>query len=381
MIHQIPGVRRTWLESGGFRRFTALLLCSAALGACSLAGFPQYRDIDVQSSHSVPPDGLETGIAHLKAERNGKAVAVLEDVVLSEPENLRALNALATGYDRMGRHDLAVRLYHRALSQAPDDPATLNNLGYSYLLQGRRDLAISYLAVAEERLAEDSGASAAQLNRVRVNLAAAEHEASTSAPALAFAGSPPGLGRLTAPDSRVTLPHLLRSGQSAQFLMTQEASLASTPGVTFELAGSEPESASAGGTPARRDVRRAASLTVTTREPARDGGPKREALDTARIELSNGAGMRGMAASIARHLNANGIGVARLTNAQRFSHGETTVFHRPGFAEAASRLARALGVASAVRPQSDLDTDIRIRLGGDLVPLARQLQANQEEAA
>ena len=375
MTVKTPGNRPVRRWRNGVARYGALLLCGAALGACSFTGLPQHKDLRVQASHAVEPEALATGIAHLKAERNAKAAELLEDVVLSYPDNLRALNALATAYDRMGRYDLAVRIYHRALAQAPDDPATLNNIGYSYLLQGRRDLAISYLAVAEERLAGQEDADAERLRRVRMNLAMAEYEEAPQGPSMALAGGlsgpgTPGLAGLAASDEGVSLPHLLRSGQAVQFLMTQEASLATAPGVTFELDRSAPDE-----TAARRDMRRAPSLSlVTTRPPPPNDGSPPGALATARIELSNGAGLSGMAASFRRALGRKGVEVARLTNAERFSFAETTVFYRPGFAEPAAWLARELGVEAAVQPASGQRSDIRVRLGGDLVPLARQIQ-------
>ena len=48
------------------------------------------------------------------------------------------------------------------------------------------------------------------------------------------------------------------------------------------------------------------------------------------VEVANGTGRRYMAARVRGHLEAEGITVKRLTNADHYRHQETTIFYRRG---------------------------------------------------
>lgn len=355
-----------------------LLLWGVTLGACSSGAGAFDSPIAVQPANKAEPHAVADGIAHFKAARYGRAADYLEQALQSHPNDVRVLNALGAAYDRLGRYDLAMRLYHRALQQDPDDPQTLNNLGYSYLLQERLDLAIAYLVDAEERLAERGDVDSEQLQRVQANLAAAELGEPSAPVTMAFAGSLRDSTEIEAEKTVATLPRVLRSGRAHQYLVTRGDSLARVPGVTHDLAEAADRTA-----PPEPPARRAPTLALVTQEPLPSQWPDSgyEALASARIELSNGAGLRGMAASFRRHLGEMGIEVSRLTNADRFSYAHTMVFHRPGFAKAATWLARELGVMdSAVELAPGQVSDIRVRLGGDLVPFAHELQSQEKGA-
>jgi hypothetical protein len=111
---------------------------------------------------------------------------------------------------------------------------------------------------------------------------------------------------------------------------------------------------------------------VQTRETERpitplrlQGGPH--------IEVSNGTGRLRMAARIREHLNGEGVTVQRLTNADHYSHMETTIFYRDGWRIYAEELARILPGAVDLAEKDDQRADIRLELGGDLLDFDRGL--------
>ncbi|MFO1037379.1 MAG: tetratricopeptide repeat protein [Geminicoccaceae bacterium] len=83
--------------------------------------------------------------AMLGLRRPEAAIPHLESALQADPEDLKALNALAVAYDLTGQSDQAAATYRRGLELAPDDPALLNNLGLSQALAGRQDEALRTL--------------------------------------------------------------------------------------------------------------------------------------------------------------------------------------------------------------------------------------------
>jgi len=89
----------------------------------------------------------------------------------------------------------------------------------------------------------------------------------------------------------------------------------------------------------------------------------------ARIEISNGNGVRGSGARLGQSLRFRHAAVAvRLSNMPRFDLDATVVEYRPGFAREAQMIASSLEAATLIHPtQTGLKrSDIRILLGRDL---------------
>ena len=97
-----------------------------------------------------------------------------------------------------------------------------------------------------------------------------------------------------------------------------------------------------------------------------------------RLEVSNGNGVAGMAASVGRWLAAQGLQTARLTNQRPFTQQQTVVEYRDGHEQAALRVARSLPThAKAVpAPMQGLRSDVRVVLGRDWVQTAACLERN-----
>ena len=90
-----------------------------------------------------------------------------------------------------------------------------------------------------------------------------------------------------------------------------------------------------------------------------------------KLEVSNGNGSAGMAASVGRWLAAQGLPVSSLTDQRPYTQVQTLVQFRNGHAEAAMRVARSLpgdGKALLV-PTQGLRADVRVVLGHDWAPI------------
>jgi len=93
---------------------------------------------------------------------------------------------------------------------------------------------------------------------------------------------------------------------------------------------------------------------------------------SARLEISNGNGVTGMAARVGRWLAKQGIATQRLTNQRPFAQALTIVQYRAGHEEAAQRIARSMPAEAKAdtQPTPGLRSDVRVVLGHDWVKAA-----------
>ncbi len=117
------------------------------------------------------------------------------------------------------------------------------------------------------------------------------------------------------------------------------------------------------------DVRPNALARLVKLSTAYHGSELREA----RIEVSNGAGRRWMAARSRAFLTSRGANVRWLTNAKHFSNMVSVIFHRKGFREQAEMLARLLPIRVRIEAIENQRADVRLKLGGDLLEFDRRL--------
>ncbi len=85
------------------------------------------------------------------------------------------------------------------------------------------------------------------------------------------------------------------------------------------------------------------------------------------IEVSNGTGRSQMASRISQFLDSEGLSAKRLTNAEHFRHQESVIFYRREWLRKARELAAHLPVEVRLEAAPNQRSDIRIRLGGDLL--------------
>ena len=96
--------------------------------------------------------------------------------------------------------------------------------------------------------------------------------------------------------------------------------------------------------------------------------PQSIALQTFRLELSNGNGVTGMARRLGQQLVANGLPKARLTNEKPFRQRITQIQYRDGYADVAATLRSRMPNQPPMIKTAALraSTDVRVVLGRDL---------------
>lgn len=112
-----------------------------------------------------------------------------------------------------------------------------------------------------------------------------------------------------------------------------------------------------------------ATRTFTPRTaPARDEHPAVLSGDVIQVEVRNGAGEAGLAATMTRYLRRRGFDVVESGNWTSFDEPETVIIDRVGNPEAAARVANALGLPrERVREErrEDLLLDASVVIGRD----------------
>jgi len=239
----------------------------------------------------------------------GIAISHLERELALRPESIAALNGLGASYDQLGRFDVAQRYYFRALELAPDPATTLANLGYSSQLQGNASDAAQILELA---LYYDPGNEVARANMDAV-----------------------------------------MSSLSADLASMPDAAQSVRPPVD----GPVVNPAEAGTAITRSPVANSA-LTDTIAETS--------TLRTAVYEITNGAGVSGLAAATSDWLKQKELDVALISNAGHFNHAQTVIEYHPAFRQSAEQLADELGVNALYRVSEILaQADVRVVLGRD----------------
>ena len=117
------------------------------------------------------------------------------------------------------------------------------------------------------------------------------------------------------------------------------------------------------------DLRPKVLARLAKLSPAYHGSELKEA----RIEVSNGAGRRWMAARSRAFLTSRGVKARWLTNARHFRNMVSVISHRDGFRAHAEMLARLLPIRVRIEAIENQRADVRLRLGGDLLDFDREL--------
>jgi tetratricopeptide (TPR) repeat protein len=238
----------------------------------------------------------------------GIAISHLERELALRPESIAALNGLGASYDQLGRFDVAQRYYFRALELAPDPATTLANLGYSNQLQGNASEAAQILELA---LYYDPRNEVA-----RTNMDAAMSALSANLASL--------------PDDQPA-----------------------TPAVDGAVAS-----------PAATDT--AITRSTVAGGAVIDSATDRSAPRAAVFEITNGAGVGGLAAATSDWLKQKDLDVALVSNAGHFNHPQTVIEYHPAFRQNAEQLADELGVNALYRVSETLaQADVRAVLGRD----------------
>lgn len=413
------------------RRLPSLGLTAAALlaaGGCAtqdLANKPAWR-IDpvqeVQHSALAAQGQYAVGRYHDGMRAWDKAARAYQRAIAADPRHAEAYNALGVALARLGRHDEAELALHRAVAIDPQRAHVRSNLGFAMLLAGRLQEALAELKAAvrldpnnpiafgnlrdavnrweASRAGESNSIAAAPLpmDRARADAAptkalpttgAADREAPAEAASLPGKNEKPALPRpmaQAAPGVAAPMPITLASVPAPLARPIYVAApLAATPvppnwnmhvldaptvaawpqavaeNVQFRQTQA-PAEATAVGTAVAPAVDKPARVVPAEALAAPSAGAP------VLVELSNGNGVRGMAARLQQWLQARKeVKATRLTNRPSFSQKHTHVEYGPGQEEAAWRVMRALPLSPRDGPvlRHGLKADVRVVLGRD----------------
>lgn len=286
----------------------------------------------------------------------GRAVDAYRQAAAADTGNVEAFNALGVALAQGRRFAEAEATLRQAVALAPERTHIRNNLGYVLLLEGRPQDAMSQLKVV---VSQDGGSAIALANLqdamarsgARPGTAGATTVAlaegagrSNSAPSEDLAGAAADPGPVPAADIRIAGP----VDTSSPIHQPQDAVL--------PLAVATPTTASA-----------------ATASLATDGGAGAfDILQSARLEVSNGNGVSGMATHVGLWLAARGVPTQRLTNQQPYAQRQTVIQYRSGHEDAARRLANLLpgSAQTAAQASPGLRSDVRVVLGRDWAQIA-----------
>jgi tetratricopeptide (TPR) repeat protein len=112
-------------------------------------------------------------------------------------------------------------------------------------------------------------------------------------------------------------------------------------------------------------VMAAAPVVAVAPKPAVQAVPKAEKVRMARLEVSNGNGVTGMARRFRSLLGQMGIPVDRLSNDKPYKQVATTIQYSPGFEKQAASLQKALQGKAQLTSKQLAASDVRLVLGKD----------------
>lgn len=235
----------------------------------------------------------------------------------------------------------AIEAFREALRRQPDSVPALNGLGVAYDRLGRHDLAQQLY----RRALDLEPASVATLNNLGQSL---RYQGDIAAASVELRRA----RELAAPPERAVVETNL-SELPSRAAATAPAATAGPPRSLFEL-------------------ERQSVLTVMLKH-RQASPPRQEPAMRLRLEIANGAGRTGMAARMRRYLASRGVGGAHLTNARPFDQQETLIVYRPGFDQAAARLAALVPLQVRLVEDAEQRAEIRLLLGHDFLALDSRL--------
>jgi Tfp pilus assembly protein PilF len=354
---------------------TALLACSSA-GVAPAPG--QLAPAPVQARLAAQADGYYTlGRNQHAAGRYGEALQSYQHALQLDPRHVNARNGMAVLYAGQGEYARAITLWQALVHEGagtavPQTAFLLGNLGYAYLLAGDGEQAVSTLekacvldplnAMSWQHLAQaleqqGQGERAALMHRQARSLQA--HDAGRDYALLADDSVAPATGRALA----------ARRQQDIQQEQAADGRDSAAPDWPQALARTEVVAAGGAMVQLRRVAAQASrppsmpplasSLSAAPALAASAGLPLR-------LEISNGNGVTGMAAALARTVGSDDMKVVRLTNVRHFAVPVSRIEYLPDQQAAAQALAARLGMAVTEPRDGNRRAEVRIVLGRDL---------------
>ena len=316
----------------------------------------------------------------------GQAVDAYRKAIAIDARNVEAYNALGVALAQSGRHADAETVLRQAVALAPELTHVRSNLGYVLMLAGKPDEAVLELKAA---VLQDSGNPTAMAN---LRDAVGQRDAARNSSATAGA-------------STVTKPVAIAFSNSTETVMVSRTApvepvepVGAMIKVEVPTAAGVSKPVDAGEVPALSTLAVLRVIDQPTiawgQQPAVVAVPEPvlnpvsffplppvpltfaamgrvgTGQQVSKLEVSNGNGTAGMAASVGRWLAAQGLQASSLTDRRPYTQVQTLVQFRNGHEEAAMRVARSLpgGGKALLVPTQGLRADVRVVLGRDWVP-------------
>lgn len=317
------------------------IFCLPLLGGCASSQRLDNRAAEppprvAGTADSSPESLYQLGRYYQGQGRHEQAIAAYVQALQAGSRFPQAHNGLGVVLSLQGRYDEAIQAFERAIREAPDDASLHSNLGYAYHLRG---LDAQAVAALERAISLDPGNA-----RARNNLEISHAR----------------MGKMLAPQVVVE-----RVPEAIPVVRNRMEVVQSGPNV-FELRERAGEVVTA-----QKPV--AHVVSAATASPARL---------SARVEVSNGNGVPGMAKAVGEFLRDKGFSAARLTNRKPFGQEVTQIEYREGLLTEAERLRASLPGEMNLVETKDLRKDISLRLvlGRDIARSASVLDVGFRRA-
>jgi Tfp pilus assembly protein PilF len=359
---------------------TAMLASVALLASGCVADWSNGEKTSYKWTQNPPvqassSDSYALGKKQFAKGLYGMALKNFRVALVNEPKSLDHLNAVAATYDKLGRFDLAERYYAQALGVDPNSVQTLNNIGYSFLMQKDYVSARYYLNQAAKLTGSQDGYSGVVgANLVSLDLAEGR---TTAVAALQLP--------IQADNVTVSVDDIKTGAQGEVHAIATQEDVAKVA-----TAGTMPEQAGGNdGAGIFRDGEivlvpaallapeiSAAPIAKVEREPlVAKSDPVIEMKEQVKrplspmsgilVEVSNGAGRNKLAARTRQFMGQEGFPVGRLTNAEHFNFGSSTIFYRKGYGEKAREIADLFPMPMNLKEIKEQRSHIRVLLGAD----------------
>lgn len=316
------------------------------------------------------------GRKQYEERRYAEALRSYSQAARLDPRHLNARNGLAVLAAAQGDYARAIALWEELLKlredkAGPDSAFLLGNLGYAYFLAGDRARAETAL---EQACLLDPLYAPGWEHLGQVLDAAGQPERAAlmlrQAAALRSHDLRRDLARLPAGDAAPATARALAAAAAAPGVLTPEAWPPSPALARTEIT---PDGAAMVRVRQLAPVPEAGAPPAPARvAPAEVGaGPGQAAQAPLRLEISNGNGVTGMAARLARSLDEKEFRTVRLSNVKHFDVPVSRIEFQPERLEQARALATRLGLPVLAPSERRCAGEMRIVLGHDAVQLAQ----------
>lgn len=339
-----------------------LMLVATGLAACSgnarRDALAKVEPVfSVRHSFADAQANYQLGRYYLGQKRFELAEKSFQKAISIDPKHIDALNALGTLYAERGELPRALEMFEKVTAMAPEAAYLFNNLGLAYYLAGDLDKAFDTLSRA---VTLDGNSERGWSNLMTVAKASAREAVVADMRSRQIGGqvvptAPPVADSTQALSLKLSSSSTFDPRESSPVLHNEPPVLA----VVTSDRVAEPE----GGMIllANAPVQKASIHQERVSESAR-----------ARLEVSNGNGVTGLARKLGKQLANDHLHLTRVTNHKSYTVTTTVIEYQPGFESAARSLAERLGIASELRPSGapQARADIRLLLGKNAVPTA-----------